>query len=109
MLTGDDELHGGYYPSRARLATTADFTGLVKNALNKIVANQWSELGRAGYDWWQRVTVQEQFASVNDITGTLMGTVGTLPSVAEGAEYTELAIGDSPETASFTKYGGYIP
>jgi hypothetical protein len=109
MLTGDNELHGGYYPSRARLATTADFTGLVKNALNKIVANQWSELGRAGYDWWQRVTVQEQFASVNDITGTLMGTVGTLPSVAEGAEYTELAIGDSPETASFTKYGGYIP
>jgi len=109
MLTGDDELHGGYYPSRARLATTADFTGLVKNALNKIVANQWSELGRAGYDWWQRVTVQEQFASINDVTGTLMGTVGTLPSVAEGAEYTELAIGDSPETASFTKYGGYIP
>ena len=109
MLTGDDELHGGYYPSRARLATTADFTGLVKNALNKIVANQWSELGRAGYDWWQRVSVQEQFASINDISGTLMGTVGTLPSVAEGAEYTELAIGDSPETASFTKYGGYIP
>jgi hypothetical protein len=29
--------------------------------------------------------------------------------VAEGAEYTELSIGDSPETASFTKYGGYIP
>jgi hypothetical protein len=29
--------------------------------------------------------------------------------VAEGAEYTELAIGDSPETATFTKYGGYIP
>ena len=38
-----------------------------------------------------------------------MGTVGTLPVVAEGAEYTELAVGDSPETASFTKYGGYIP
>ena len=35
--------------------------------------------------------------------------MGTLPAVAEGAEYTELAIGDSPETATFTKYGGYIP
>ncbi len=46
---------------------------------------------------------------VNAITGTLVGTVGTLPTVAEGAEYTELAIGDSPETASFVKYGGYIP
>lgn len=34
MLTGDDDLHGGYYPDRVRLATTADFAGLVKNALN---------------------------------------------------------------------------
>jgi len=46
---------------------------------------------------------------VNSITGTLVGTVGDLPVISEGAEYTELAIGDSPETASFKKYGGYIP
>ncbi len=109
MLTGDDDLHGGFYPSRVRLATTADFTGLVKNALNKIVVNQWQELGRAGYDWWTRITAQRVFNSLQGITGTLVGTVGTLPVVAEGAEYTELAIGDSPETASFVKYGGYIP
>jgi len=38
-----------------------------------------------------------------------VGTVGALPTVAEGAAYTELAVGDSPETASFVKYGGYIP
>ncbi len=109
MLTGDDDLHGGYYPSRLRLATTADFTGLVKNALNKIVVNQWEQLGRAGYDWWQRVVTVEQFSSLQQITGTLIGTVGTLPPVAEGAEYTQLSVGDSPETASFVKYGGYIP
>lgn len=109
MLTGDEELHGGYYPSRVRLATTADFAGLVKNALNKIVVNQWGELGRAGYDWWQRISSVEQFSSLQSISGTLIGTVGTLPTVAEGAEYTELTVGDSPETASFTKYGGYIP
>ena len=35
--------------------------------------------------------------------------MGDLPVVAEGAEYTELLVGDSPETASFVKYGGYIP
>lgn len=109
MLTGDEELHGGYYPSRVRLATTADFAGLVKNALNKIVVNQWGELGRAGYDWWQRISSVEQFSSLQSISGTLIGTVGTLPTVAEGAEYTELTVGDSPETANFTKYGGYIP
>jgi hypothetical protein len=109
LLTGDNELHGGYYPDRARLATTADFTGLVKNAMNKIVVATWEQLGRAGYDWWKKVVYAEHFNTLQSITGTLMGTVGSLPSVAEGAEYTELAVGDSPETASFTKYGGYIP
>jgi hypothetical protein len=109
MMTGDRNLYGGYYPDRIQLATTANFTGLVKNALNKIVADTWEELGKAGYDWWYRVTKQEHFETLNTVTGILVGTVGTLPSVAEGAEYTELKVGDSPETADFTKYGGYIP
>ena len=79
-LTGDYELHGGYYPQRAQLATTADFSGLVKNALNKLVTNTWEDLGRAGYDWWKDITVQEHFNSLHDITGTLIGTVGDLPA-----------------------------
>lgn len=108
-LTGDYDLHGGYYQERAQLATTADFTGLVKNAMNKVVAKRWAEMGRAGYDWWRRIVTVEHMTTLNDITGILVGTVGSLPAVAEGAEYTELAIGDSPETGSFTKYGGYIP
>lgn len=109
MLTGDYNLHGGYFADRVQLATTADFTGLVKNSLNKIVVNTWEQLGRAGYDWWSRIARVEHFNTLNTITGTLIGTVGDLPSVTEGAPYTELAIGDSPETADFVKYGGYIP
>jgi len=109
MLSGDYDLHGGFYGERIQLATTADFTGLVKNALNKVINNQWDLLGQAGYDWWKKIVKVEHFSSLNDITGVLVGTVGTLPTVAEGAEYTELAVGDSPETASFNKYGGYIP
>jgi len=109
MLTGDYDLHGGYYGERAHLATTADFTGLVKNAMNKAVANQWQLLGRAGYDWWEDIVTVEHCTTLNDITGILVGTVGDLPSVDEGGEYTELKIGDSPESGSFTKYGGYIP
>jgi hypothetical protein len=109
MLTGDYDLHGGFNTDRAQFAMTTDFTGLVKNALNKIVVNTWDQLGRAGYDWWNRISRVEHFGSLQSITGTLVGTVGTLPTVAEGAEYTELAIGDSPETADFVKYGGYIP
>ena len=109
MLTGDYDLHGGFNTDRVQLATTADFTGLVKNALNKIVVNTWEQLGKAGYDWWTRISRVEHFGSLQSITGTLVGTVGTLPTVEEGAEYTELQIGDSPETADFVKYGGYIP
>ncbi len=109
MMTGDRNLYGGYYPHHIQLATTANFTGLVKNALNKIVVDTWEQLGKAGYNWWYRVTTQEHFETLNTITGILVGTVGTLPEVAEGGEYTELKIGDSPETADFTKYGGYIP
>lgn len=109
MLTGDVDLHGGYDRSRVQLATTADFTGLVKNALNKIVVNTWDQMGQAGYNWWERIVVQEHFQTLNDVTGILVGTVGDLPLVEEGAEYTELAVGDSPEVASFKKYGGYVP
>jgi hypothetical protein len=109
MLTGDYDFRGGYDPVRAQLATTADFTGLVKNALNKIIVASFETMGKAGYDWWKAITRVEHFNNLNLITGTLVGTIASLPSVAEQAEYTELAVGDSPETASFTKYGGYIP
>jgi len=108
-LTGDYDLHGGYHGDRVQFASTADFSGLIKNALNKIVVQKWAEMGRAGYTWWEAISSVEHFNSLQSITGTLIGTVGSLPTVAEGAEYTELAVGDSPETAIFTKYGGYIP
>ncbi len=110
MLTGDYDLHGGFDPIRAQFGgTTADFSGLVKNALNKIIVNSFDRMGKAGYDWWKRIVLVEHFNNLNLITGTLVGTIASLPSVAEQAEYTELAVGDNPETASFTKYGGYIP
>ncbi len=109
MLTGDDDLHGGYHPERMRLSTTTDFAGLVKNSLNKVVADRWEELGRAGYDWWQRIVSVEHFNTLNQITGTLVGTVGSLPEVAEGAAYTELVVGDSPETAGLEEIRRLYP
>ena len=107
--TGDYDFHGGYHRSRALLANTGDFTGLVKNAMNKRVVQKWKQLGKEGYDWWMKIVAIEHFETLNDITGILVGTVGTLPTVGEGEEYPELAVGDSPETAAFFKQGGYIP
>lgn len=109
QLTGDSGLTGGYFGERAQFQhTTANFPGLVRNALNKSLAQHWSALGQAGYDWWQKIVRVEHFESLNDITWLLMGSVASLPTVAEGAEYTELKIGDSAETSSFVKKGGYI-
>jgi len=109
LLTGDYDLRGGYHPDEMRLATTTDFSGLVANVLNKVVQNKWDELDRAGYGWWKQICRVEHFNSLNDLKGIIVGTVGTLPEVEEQGEYTELPTGDVSETASFTKYGGYLP
>lgn len=110
-LTGDDELRGGYDPARVRvrLANTTSLASLVKNALNKVIANTWEELGRAGYNWWQPLVQVEHFDSLQPVTGILVGEVGALPAVAESGSYGALNIEDSEETGSWTKYGGYLP
>jgi hypothetical protein len=108
LLTGDYNFYGGYYPERAALATTATLPGLLKNALNKLIVMGWQELGRSGYRWWEPIVSVEHFTSLHTITGVLVGEVTVLPSVAEGAPYTELELKDSAETANWTKYGGYI-
>ena len=108
-MTGDRDMVGGFFKDRIQFQHTTDsFPGLVKNALNKALIREWGQLGRAGYDWWQKIVTVEHFESVNGITWLLFGTVASLPTVAEGGEYTELKIGDSPETSSFVKKGGYI-
>jgi hypothetical protein len=107
-MTGDHEFHGGYYPERVQFAVTTDLPGVLKNALNKIIVMQWQELGRAGYRWWEKIVKVEHMNSLHDLTGVLVGEVTVLPAVEEGHDYTSLPIADSPETASFVKYGGYI-
>ena len=108
-MTGDYDFIGGYNPSRVQFATTtASLPGVLKNALNKLIIQKWQELGRAGYRWWEPVVSVEHFNSLQSLTGVLVGEVTLLPSVAEGGPYTELDVSDSPETASWTKYGGYI-
>jgi hypothetical protein len=109
MLTGDYDLRGGCDPSRVKLATTATLPNLVKNAMNKIIVDQWQQLGRAGYAWWEPVVSIQHFTTLQSITGILVGEVGELPEVAEGADYGELPIADSGETGAWHKYGGYLP
>ena len=108
LMTGDTGFLGGFYPERTRLAVSTDLPGVLKNALNKLIIQQWQELGRAGYRWWEPVVSVEHFTSLHPITGVLVGEVTVLPEVSEGDAYIELALSDSPETGSWTKYGGYV-
>jgi len=108
-LTGDYDLHGGLDLAHAQFQlSTTNFTTLVKNALNKALIRHWDGFGNAGYNWWKPIVSVEHFDSLNDVTWMLFGTVGSLPTVAEGAEYTPLVIADNGETSSFIKKGGYV-
>jgi hypothetical protein len=108
LMTGDTGFTGGYHRERAQFAATSDLPGLLKNAMNKLIIDQWQELGRSGYRWWEPVVQVEHFNSLQEITGVLVGEVTVLPTVAEGAAYTELAVKDSAETGAWGKYGGYV-
>ncbi len=107
LLTGDRDFTGGYFPEFA-LGTTATFPVVVKNALNKRLAEAWSKYGAAGYDWWRKIVTVEHFSMLDQIDWMILGTIGSLPSIEEGAEYTELKIADNGETSDWTKYGGYV-
>lgn len=108
LFTGDTSFVGGWHPERAQLATTASLPGLLKNVMNKLVVEQWEELGRAGYRWWEPLVAVEHFNSLHPLTGVLVGEVTALPAVAEGAAYSELAVADSSESGEWNKYGGYV-
>ena len=109
MLTGDANLHGGIFPQAAQFQmTTTNFSILCKNAMNKVLAQAWAEYGKAGYNWFEQISTVVHLTTLNDVTWSIFGTVGSLPTVVEGAEYTPLKIGDNGETSSFVKKGGYF-
>lgn len=106
MATGDLDFHGGYYPEFALV--TGNFPGVVANVMSKILIKEWADLENV-YGWWKNVTTIEHFNNLNQITWVRTGTIASLPTVAERAEYTELPIGDNKETSDWGKNGGYIP
>lgn len=109
MMTGDVDFHGGYYAERAQFATTADLPGILKNALNKLIAQRWDELGASGYRWWEKIVTVEHYDSLQDVTGILVGELNLLPVVNEGSAYQPLNVTDSPEVGTWSKYGAYLP
>jgi hypothetical protein len=61
------------------------------------------------YRWYEKITaVQPNDGSTQAMAWIHFGGTGDLPTVAEGAAYTEGTPGDSKETSSFTKKGKYV-
>jgi hypothetical protein len=107
LTTGDYEMTGQFRPERVSLAnvTVATMSSIVKNALNKVLLHAFEM--RAF--WWRPIVWEEDFHTLNDVTWITAGGFGDLPTVAEGAAYTELGSPtDIEETSAFLKKGGYI-
>ena len=106
LMTGDHDFYGTFRRDRVRLAnvTTGSMTSVVKNVLNKVLLQAYNVRPR----WWAPIAYEEDFGSLNQITWMKTGGIGSLPTVSEGAAYTELDWSDAEETADFIKKGGYI-
>ncbi len=105
-LSGDYEMTGVFHAERLQLTAVDSSTmaGLVANALNKSVVNQFQQYPR----WWERFAFQEDFQTLQQVKWITLGGVGELPTVGEGAAYSELSWDDQSESASFVKKGGYL-
>jgi hypothetical protein len=106
LLSGDFEMTGVFQPDRVYLAnvTTTTMASLTANALNKVVVNMFATYPH----WWAPAVTEMDFTSLQDVRWTTLGGVGELPTVAEGAAYTELTWDDQVETDAFVKKGGYL-
>jgi hypothetical protein len=106
LLSGDYEMNGVFQPDRLTLAnvTSSTMAALVANALNKRLAIEFQEYPQ----WWLPIVTMEDFDSLQDVRWITLGGVGELPTVAEGAAYTEMTWDDKTETSAFVKKGGYL-
>lgn len=108
LLTGDYDMKGIFNPEGVRVAeanvNTGTVTSLVKNALNKVLLKEFNALE----PWWRPVMTEMDFTSMQDVTLIKTGSIADLPTVLEGAAYTELQFGDIEEVAEWVKKGAYI-
>jgi len=107
-ITGDVNWYGMFNPEWAQLsANTTTLAGMVTNALNKIVRQHYDNL--ITYRWYEPlVSVVPHDGTTQSVQLIMVDGVANLPTVSEGAAYTEATVGDSKESMSFTKRGHYV-
>jgi len=108
-LTGDHEFRGTFDETRISFAGASSSTlaNLAVNAMNKVLVEQMANM--TGWRWYEFITsVEPNDGTLNPMQWITIGGISNLPTVAEGASYTELAVNDAKESSSFTKLGGYV-
>jgi hypothetical protein len=106
LLSGDYNMHGVFHGERIQFANVNSSTmaNITANVMNKAVINYFMQYPR----WWERIVSNQDFTSLQQVKWITLGGVGELPTVDEGAAYTELTWDDQAETADFVKKGGYL-
>ena len=106
LLSGDFDMRGVFDAERVQLAnvTSTTMASITADVLNKLVVTEFQKYPK----WWAPIVRTESFATLQTVKWITLGGVGALPTVAEGAAYTELTWDDSYESASWNKKGGYL-
>jgi hypothetical protein len=106
LMSGDFEMTGLFDANRVYLANVNSSTmaKMTADALNKRVVAEFQEYPR----WWERIVSIENFNSLQTIKWITLGGVGELPTVPEGAAYTEVTWNDIEQQDDFVKKGGYL-
>lgn len=91
-------------PRAQEAATTSTLSSVVKNALNVMVAAEYSKRER----WYEPLVTTEEVDTIDQATLARVYGTSSLSVVNEGAAYTELALADDEETAAFVKKGNYV-
>ncbi len=106
LLSGDYEMNGVFQGERIQFGNVNSSTmaNMVANALNKVVMQEFQTYPQ----WWTPITIPMDFNNLQAVKWLTLGGVGELPTVAEGAAYTELTWDDKYETSTFYKKGGYL-
>lgn len=105
-LSGDYNMTGLFYPDHVNLANVNSTTmaNIVANVLNKAVMQAFQVYPR----WWEPICRMENFSTLQTVRWIILGDVGELPTVNEGAAYTELTWDDKYESSAWVKKGGYL-
>ncbi len=108
-MTGDTEFRGVFDPTRIMFANASTVTlpNLAVDAMNKVIVEQMVRMDH--WRWFERiVSVEANDGTLNDMKWITIGGLTNLPTVAEGAAYTELDVDDAKEVSEFVKRGGYV-